>query len=103
MKFSPVMRPSLEIAVDDVNQLSGGVGVESLGVFVRIDQMRADVVLNHFGEETVDRAPASGDQMHDLLAAFFLVERPHNRFDLSANAARPIQEFLLLTNGMAHL
>ena len=41
--------PSFEIAMDDSDQLIGGVHVQSLRVLIRIDQVRADVVFDDLG------------------------------------------------------
>jgi hypothetical protein len=73
--------------MDDSDQLIGGVDVQRLGVFVWIDQVRADVLFHHFGQETVDGAPAAGDKVHDLLAPFFLFERAHDCLGLAAGAS----------------
>src|SRR6516225_7518233 len=102
VKSWSVICPSLEIAVDDGDQLIGGVDVQRPGVFVRTDQVRADVLFHHLGQETIDGAPATGDKVHDLLTPFFLFERAHDCLGLAADAACPIQELLLLPNGVAH-
>ena len=94
--------PSLKITVDDGDELIGGVDVERPWILFRIDQVRADVVLDHLGQETVDGAAAAGNEVHDLLAPFLLLERAHDRVGLAADTARPIEEFLLFANGVAH-
>src|ERR1700751_178722 len=103
VKSRSVICCSFEIAMDDVDQLIGGVDVQRSGVFVRIDQVRPDVIFDHLGQQTVDGAAAAGGEVHDLLAPFFLLERAYNRIGLAADAACPIQELLLLPNGVAHV
>src|ERR1700758_5600122 len=74
VKSRSVICCSFEIAMDDVDQMIGGVDVQRSGVFVRIDQVRADVIFDHLGQQTFDGASAAGDEVHDLLAPFFLLE-----------------------------
>src|SRR5207302_10331261 len=55
---------SSKIAVNDLDQLRRRLGVDrTLG---RIDQMGADMILDHLHQQAVDCATATGDLMHDL-------------------------------------
>jgi hypothetical protein len=53
--------------------------------------MCADVILDDFGHQTGDGPPRSGDEMHDLFAASFAIERALYRFDLAPDTAHARQ------------
>ena len=88
---------SSEIAVHDLDQLRGSLGIKRIGISGGIDQMGADVTLDHLHQQAGDRATAPGDLMHDLRAACLAVERALNGFDLPANAAHPVQKLFCLS------
>jgi hypothetical protein len=77
--------------VNDLDQLRRSLGVERLRILGGVDEMSADVILDHLHQQAVDRATAPGDLMHDLRATSFAVEGALNGFDLPANAAHPVQ------------
>jgi hypothetical protein len=65
-------------------------------VFARFDvagrfaKMSFDVILDDHAQQTVDRAPAAGDLLHDLGAAGLRFKGPLDRFDLAADTAHAI-------------
>jgi hypothetical protein len=97
----PAKQParSSEIAVHDLDQLSGSLGIKRIGISGGIDQMGADVIFDHLHQQAIDRPPAPGNLMHDLRATRLAVERALNGFHLPANAAHPVQKLLLFGNG----
>jgi hypothetical protein len=54
--------------VNDLDQLCCRLGVERLRILGWIDQMGADVILDHLHQQAVDRATATGDLMHEQSA-----------------------------------
>jgi hypothetical protein len=100
---SRMAQTSSKIAMHDLDQLRRRLGIERLRILGRIDQMSADVILDHLHQQAVDRATATGNLMHDLRAACLAIERALNGFDLAANAAYPVQKLLLVANDVAHV
>lgn len=64
--------------------------------------MALDMFLDDLAEQAVERAAATGDDMHHLLAPRLGLECALDGVDLSADAAHPIQELGFLANGVAH-
>ncbi len=71
-------------------------------MFLGVDQMGADVVFDDFRHQAGHGAAHAGDQVHDLFAAGFAVERALDRLDLAADAAHAGQQLLLFADGMGH-
>src|SRR5271166_5712968 len=76
---------SFEIGSDDVDQLVGRFGVQRAGVTVRVYEMHANVVLDHFGHQPAHRPTCGRDKMHDRVTAGLAVEGALYRLDLAAN------------------
>ena len=64
--------------------------------------MSADVVLDDLGHQAGDGPPHAGDEMHDLVAARFVVECAFDAFDLTSYAAHTRQQLLFFTNCVGH-
>jgi hypothetical protein len=93
---------SLEIGSDYFEQLLSGLSVKCARMLLRVDQMRVDVILNHFRHQSRYRPPHTGDQVHDLFTASLAIERTLDRLDLTPDAAHPSKELFLFTNSMRH-
>ena len=93
---------SLEIGSDDPEQLFGGLGVQGVWMLLSIDEMRSDMLFNHFRHQSGDCSAHAGDQVHDLVASRFILERALDRLYLAADASHASQKPLLLTNSMCH-
>ena len=96
------MMRSLEIGADDFEQLLGGLSVKCARMLFRVDQMRLDVILNHFRHQSRYRSPHTGDQVHDLFTASLAIERTLDSLDLTSDAAHPCKELLLFSNSVRH-
>jgi hypothetical protein len=96
--------------MDAVNLLQVGAhyvdqffsGLRALGLMARLDQVRANVILDHLGHQSVDGAAGAGDELQHVGAADLLVERPFDGFDLSANAPDAIEQLGFFTNRVTH-
>ena len=73
-----------------------------IGLMSRIDEVCADVILHNLGHQPVDGAAGARNQLEHVGTTDFLIERPFDRFDLSADTSHPIEEFGLFANGVAH-
>ena len=93
---------SLEVGSDDPEQLVGGLGVQRARMLLGIDEMRSDVLLNHFRHQSGDRSAHASDLVHDLFATRFSLERTLNCLHLATDTADPSQKSLLFMDGMCH-
>ena len=91
---------SLEIGSDHLEQLLGGLNVKCAGMLLGINQMRADVSLNHFRHQPRHRSAHTRDQVHDLFTASLTIERTLDSLDLTPHAAHSCQKLLLFTDGV---
>ena len=73
-----------------------------VGVFIGVDQMGADVILDHFGHQSGHGATRARDELHDLFAFGLALERALDRFHLPPETAHAGEQLLLFTNGMGH-
>jgi ketosteroid isomerase-like protein len=71
-------------------------------MFIRIDQMRAHMVLDDLSHEARHGAACAGDEVHDLLAPRLARKRALYAVNLSAEPAHARQQFFLIANRMAH-
>jgi len=71
-------------------------------MFLSIDQMVSNVVLDDFRHETGHRAAHTSDEMQNLLAASLAFEGTLNRLDLALHPAHAAQQLLLFTDGVGH-
>ena len=74
----------------------------ALGVTRRIDDMKPDMVLDHFAHQAGQRAAGRDDKVEHVGAALFLVQRALNGLDLATHAFDPIEELKLLAFGVGH-
>ena len=73
-----------------------------IGLAGGIDEVCANVILHDLGHQPVDSAARAGNELQHVRTTNFLIERPFDRFDLSANAPHAIEEFGLFVNGVGH-
>src|ERR1700691_2987066 len=61
------------------------------------------MIFDHFRRDAVDGAPRRGQKPHDLGAAGFGIQAPFQRVDLASQPAHPVEQFLLVGDGVGHL
>ncbi|MBB5407466.1 hypothetical protein HDG34_001398 [Paraburkholderia sp. HC6.4b] len=66
-----------------------------------IDEMRADMLLEHYRQQAIHRAATTGYLLQDVDASTLFLKRPLDGFDLPLDAADPVEKLLFLTNGVA--
>src|SRR5579863_3758796 len=76
---------SLEVGVNHVDQLVGGVGARSTRDSP--EHVLAYVILEDLGEQAVDGAARGGEQMHDVGTVRGALEGALDGLDLAADAA----------------
>jgi len=69
---------------------------------LRIDQMRAYVVLDDLGHETSHGATRAGNEVHNLLTRRLALNSAFNSVNLSPKATNARKQLPLIANGVAH-
>jgi len=93
---------SLEIGSDYFEQLLSGLSIKCARMLFRVDQVCADMVLNHFRHQPRYRSPYPRDQVHDQFTARLAIERTLDGLYLASDATDPCKELFLFTNSMRH-
>ncbi len=88
--------------MNDFDQLIRRVRIERTGVLLGVDQMGADMILDHLGHQPRDTPPDAGDHVHDAFTLGFFAQGTLDGFDLPADTADARKQPLLLSDGMAH-
>src|ERR1700730_4206581 len=91
----------LQVCLNYVDQLLGAAG-SGAAFTVWIHDVDADVILDNLRHQAVHRATRGDDEMKNLAASFFLVDRAFERFDLAAHAPDPVQELGFFFDGVRH-
>ena len=101
-RHGPLAR-SLEIGSDNAEQLVGSLGVQRVWILLSIDEVRSNMLLNHFRHQSGDRSAHPSDLVHDLFASRLSLKCALDRLYLAADPSDPREESLLFKNGMCHL
>ena len=74
------------------------------GSYVTIGRqdVSSDMVFHHLGHQSVDGAAHRRNELQDVSTSDFLIERPLDRFNLSADAANSTQQLRFFANGVRH-
>lgn len=91
-----------QVRVDDVYKLLGGKSPRVVFRQRRVDEVFANVVFDHFGDEAVKRASACCCLLEDARALLFLLNRALDGLDLAADSFQSIQELGLLERDVRH-
>ena len=67
-----------------------------------IDEMCVDMIFHDLGHETGHGSSHPRNEMQDLLASSFAVERTFDAFNLATNATHPRQQFMFFADCVAH-
>jgi hypothetical protein len=89
--------------MDNVHQFFRRPGAGIILRQVAVDEMLADMVLDHFGDEAIERTPARGGLLQDLSAFPFLAYCPFDCLDLAPDPFEAVQQLGLLSLHMSHL
>jgi hypothetical protein len=92
----------LEVRTYHVDQFFSRMSALRIGLISRINEVRANMILHDLGHQPVDGAAGAGNELQHVSTTDFLIERPFDGFDLSANASHAIEEFGLFANGVGH-
>jgi len=92
-RFSIGGSPSGYIGMDDVDQLVGCLRIRIVARLALIDHVLANMVLDHFGDEAVKRAPARRRLLQNSNAFHIGFDCALDGVNLTAQALEPVEEF----------
>jgi hypothetical protein len=96
------MATSPEAGSNQFQQLLSRVGIQWAGELRVTNEVPQNVILGDFGHQSRYGAPRPGDQVHDLFACRFAVERALDRLDLAPDASHSGQQLPLLADRVCH-
>jgi hypothetical protein len=85
-----------------VNQVVGGQGLVIRRRGVGIENMKANVTLDHLGHQSIHSASASGNVVQYLGAFRLIVQRPFNCLYLASNSSDAIEQLLFFLGSVSH-
>jgi hypothetical protein len=74
-----------------------------LGVLGSVDEVKLDVVLDHFGHKAIEPTTRCHDQMKDRRAPLSFLECAPDSLDLATHATDPILQFELFALSVRHV
>jgi len=77
--------------LNDIDQFFGASGARA-ALVIGIDDVHPDVILDYFSHQAVHCAARGNDQMQDVGASLFMLDRALERLDLAEDAADPVEE-----------
>jgi len=86
----------------DFHEFLGGGHSRVVGSGARIYHMLANVILDHFRDESIERTAARGRLLQDVCTLDIGVDRPFDRLDLAAQPLDAVQEFHFFSSDVAH-
>lgn len=97
-----VRRTSGEIGVNDLDQLLCGERARVVAWQRRVDQVLANVVLDNFGDETLECSPAGSGLLQDSGTLLFSFDGALDSLDLAPDPFESIQQLCALSLDMSH-
>ena len=97
-----IPRASRQIGVDDRDQLLGRLRPGIVARRIRIEHVLADMVLDHLGDEPVERAAAGGRLLENARAFGVGLDRALDRLELAAQPLEPVEELLFFFRDVTH-
>lgn len=89
--------------MDDLHQLFRGLCARIVVRQRAIDEMLANMILDHFGDESVHRPTTGGGLLQDAGTLLLLLNRSLDRLDLAPDPLQTIEQLRLLSLNMRHL
>ena len=86
--------------MNNLDELFGGCGTRIVACCGRVDDMIADMVFNHFRDESVEGAPTGRDLLQNRCTIGLRLHGTFNRFKLAADASDPGQKLLFFRLGV---
>jgi len=80
----------LQVTAHDFDELFGRLALVRFRIEIGIYNVEADVILENFGHESIDGAPARSQLLQDRATLTLLVEQFLDATDLANNSAYPI-------------
>ena len=87
--------------MNDIDQFLGALGART-ALVVRIDDVHPNVILDDLSHQAVHCAAGSDDEMKDVGASLFLLDRALERLDLTEDAAHSVQQLGFFFDSVSH-
>src|SRR6476469_7784003 len=92
----------LQVAAHEIDQLIGGLRPFGFSFDGGIGHVEANVILEDFGHEAVQRAACRRERLQHGAAIAFCLEEFLHAVELTANALHAVEELCALANGVRH-
>ena len=99
----PHLPALLQVRPDNLNQLIGCQRLGRAGFARGIEDMKADVVLQELGHESIHGAAGGGDELQYVCTVLVTFERPLDSFNLSADATDTQGELFFFAKYVGHI
>jgi hypothetical protein len=90
---------SVRICLNHFDKLLGTPGAAAVWLARGVKHVPANVVLDDFGRQAVDRAAYGDREVEDLGAASLVIDGAFQSFNLAGRASYAVEEFFLLSDG----
>ena len=98
----PLCPALFQIHPQRVNQVVGRLGLLIGRCGLRVENVKANVPLDHLSHQSVHRTSASGNVMQHLGALGFLVDGSFDGLNLASDSSYAIEQFLFLFCRVSH-
>ena len=88
--------------MNNIDQFFGAFGART-ALMIGIDDVHPNMILDDLSHQAVHRAARGDDEMEDVGASFFLLDRALERLDLAEDAAHPVQQLRFFFDGVSHV
>ena len=88
--------------MNNIDQFFGALGART-ALMIRIDDVHPNMILDYLSHQAVHRAARSDDEMEDVGASFFLLDRALERLHLTEDAAHPVQQLGFFFDSVSHM
>lgn len=91
-----------QVGMNDRDQFLGGLGARIVARGIGVEHMLADMVLDHLGDEPIERTAAGGRLLKDARTFGVSLDRALNRLKLAAQSLEPVEQLLFLFRDVTH-
>jgi hypothetical protein len=88
--------------LNDIDQFLGAPGART-ALMIGIDDVHPNMILDDFGHQAVHCAARGDDEMEDVGASFFFLDRALERLHLTEDAAHSVEQLGFFFDGVSHM
>jgi hypothetical protein len=93
---------SLQVLVNDLDEFLGREDLGRIAAGAWIDHVLTNVIFDDLSDEAVQRTPAGSGLLQDIRTLLICIDRPLNRFNLTAQSFDAIQKLHLFFRDVTH-